>query len=922
MLLNPQDIPAILDRNHLHKVRRTFLARNEFRLNLARDTLNDAQRLFFDVLPALLHFNHPMLPGYCLRTTPAGFYNFQLTGKQSQQLRKLAKSFHPNRSNNQRADIVSLFAMGSLGTIAQNTKSDIDLWLCYRPDLSKNSIKMLEKKTEKISAWAKTLHLDMTIFLMNDQEFSAGEKQKLNKESSGSTQHFLLLDEFYRTALYLGGQLPIWLFINDDIESNYAIHTTELTEKKLLPDKKFVDFGCINNIPAGEFIIAAIWQLYKAISSPYKSIIKLLLIEAYAKYHPKKPLLSGIFKKSLHAQNNNEFFELADIDPYIQTYRFIENHLKESKQFDRITLLRHCFYFKIIQPINKKKFDKYSIKKNTINNLIKEWQWSYNDLLHLENRKNWKLNTVLRERHKIIDELNHSYHFIMDFFREQQSDMKASNRELNILGRKLHAAFSRKSGKIDWINPNISADITENHITIKKTSSQQWESHNIKGETIIAKSSLVELVTWLHCNQIIALETRLKNNHDSALDSWTKIIHNHISNNIASPTELAEHSAFQQQCRVEKVVFFIHTDTSYQHKWEKILTPENITSCSIDAVVANSWNEVICYQNQGSLLEATANIFCGIFQKESEKIPKLIFYFSQKDAGYLIGEKLTHLLENMFSFFSKNHYGRYIIQNNTDYLLLRIHQFKIQIQRIHSKKSLQHALTFASTHFSPIHFDSNTLNEDTITLFAQYNQANSLQVFFQPRGKQADLTIIDEQGTFHYSNINYYQGPDSLIPLHRFLRAVNDRRHGGSSSNVNPMDILPINFYELIDGHQGWHAEAQMVSSQIDRLTQVKLHAVAEPCHNGLAFTVYGDKEIYSEIHQGTAIYSAIANHIYQKQGTQPPYYTITDLDISSCSAVLSASGKLHTSHFLEAKKRLEKNINTALLSHKASKHK
>ncbi|MBX2808776.1 MAG: class I adenylate cyclase [Cellvibrionaceae bacterium] len=915
MLLNSHDIPAALDRNHLHKVRHNFFALNQFRLHLAREALNNTHRLFFDALPALFHFNHPMLPGYCLRTTPAGLYDFQLTEATTQQLRKFAKSFHPNRHNNQRADIISLFAMGSLGTIAQNTKSDIDIWLCHRPELSQKSLDMLEQKAQKISAWAETLHLDMTVFLMNPEDFLLGKNKDLNKESSGNTQHFLLLDEFYRTALHLGGQLPIWLFINAHTASDYVKQAHDILEKKLLPEKTMIDFGSINKIPPGEFISAAIWQLYKAITSPYKSIIKLLLIEAYASLHPKAPLLCDHYKTLIHEHNKNDDFEIATADPYINMYRYIESYLIASKQADRIPLLRRCFYLKIIKTQKLHNIKTVSIRDTAIETLINTWQWNAKDLHFLENQKKWSLKTIMEERHKIIDELNHSYYFIMDFFRENHGDIAASNKELNILGRKLHAAFSRKPGKIDWINPSLPSDITESSIALKKTNGNQWTCLGAKSETTISKTSLVELITWLHCNQIIAAKTQLTIDGDEAINAWAKHLLKHINNNIMSPTKLAEHSAFEQPCSLKKILFFIKTDaTEKPINAKKRLRLQDIKHCLIDCISINSWNEVICHQKTGSLLEATAYIFTELFQKKSSAPPALRFYFSNREHQHYFNEELTELFEKMFTFFLNNDHGRYLIQNHTHYLMLYINQFKAQIKAIASTEALQHTLTLSNTHFSPISLSGNDINAGTLKIFCEYNQANSIQVFFRPRGKQADLTIVDEQGTFHYTSIHYHKGTDSLMPLHRFLRAISDRQQGGTPGDINPMHILPIHFFELIDSHQGWHAEPYNIKSRLDRMALVKLYAVAEPHKNALLFTVYNDDIDYAEANQDICIYTAIADYIYQKQGSRLPRYAIIDLDISRCATLLSDSGRLHTHHFLDVKKRLEHKINNALL--------
>ena len=370
------------DRNQLHQVRANFLALSEHRLSLAKEDLTDTQRLFLDVLPCLFHYNHPMLPGYCMRSTPSGLDNFTPKGHQLRQLRRLTKSFHPGSYKNQQPKLLSLFTMGSFGTLGQNDKSDIDIWLCHHPDLTTSAVIQLKQKADKICEWAKRWHLDVTVFLMNDQAFREGKRQTIDKESSGSTQHLLLLDEFIRTSIYLGGVLPAWIFLKDTHKLNYQAQLNTLLEKRLLPDKKLLDFGSIPHIPPSEYISAAIWQLYKAIESPYKSIIKLMLLEAYAKNNDENPLLSHQIQQLLITHQPNTPFEILDTDPYIHLYQFIERYLVNSQQDSRLALFRRCFFLKVLQPAVTR-HGQQSLKKETIKSFIAQWGWSENTLQSL-----------------------------------------------------------------------------------------------------------------------------------------------------------------------------------------------------------------------------------------------------------------------------------------------------------------------------------------------------------------------------------------------------------------------------------------------------------------------------------------------------------------------------------------------------------
>src|SRR5690606_28456625 len=115
----------------------------------------------------------------------------------------------------------------------------------------------------------------------------------------GTTQHYLLLDEFYRTAICLGGRTRMRRMVPAFEEARYESYAQTLLEKRFVRSEDVLDLGSLAHIPPGEFIGAGMWQLYKGIKSPYKSVLKLLLTEIYASEHPKVECLSLRFKHSV-----------------------------------------------------------------------------------------------------------------------------------------------------------------------------------------------------------------------------------------------------------------------------------------------------------------------------------------------------------------------------------------------------------------------------------------------------------------------------------------------------------------------------------------------------------------------------------------------------------------------------------------------
>ena len=104
----------------------------------------------------------------------------------------------------------------------------------------------------------------MHFFVLNPNTFKQGQHDSLSSDSSGSTQHYLLLDEFYRSSLLLTGRYPLWWLVPPEHESNDEEYVDELVANRKTDRDDFIDFGGLGDIPANEILDAAVWQRNKS----------------------------------------------------------------------------------------------------------------------------------------------------------------------------------------------------------------------------------------------------------------------------------------------------------------------------------------------------------------------------------------------------------------------------------------------------------------------------------------------------------------------------------------------------------------------------------------------------------------------------------------------------------------------------------
>ena len=531
------------------KILRNFLHLNRLKLQRTKDSLTQRQMDFLEILPLLFHINHPLLPGFVSTQCPTGIPKFNPDKGAIHCARRLAKSFEFKRRAYRRYDIHGLYFMGSTGTIAYSDKSDFDVWVCHREDLSSLELKELQLKSERITQWCLEFNLEVNFFLMNVEHFRQGKIDKLSSESSGSTQHMLLLEEFYRTSILLSGRCPIWWLVPPQFEKNYDDYIQHLIHQRIVKEHDFLNFGAIHNIPAEEFYGATLWHIYKGIDSPYKSILKLLLMECYAKEYPDIDRLSLRYKKvvysdievSKHPSQENQLqanplqenaSDIDKLDPYIMMMEKITEHLIAEGSLKRLELARQCLYLKVNESLSQlKNAPSHEWRQQIMNWLVHSWQWKRPKIASLDRRLDWKIDEVYEEHKNITEALTFSYRKLSDFFRYQNNNIRISKRDLHILGRKLYAAFEKKAGKIEFISHDSAIDLHETHISLHPIHHQDSApDHNTRGHgktengwamytgavnTIDAKTPppvkksthLLKLLCWGYFNRVISTHT-------------------------------------------------------------------------------------------------------------------------------------------------------------------------------------------------------------------------------------------------------------------------------------------------------------------------------------------------------------------------------------------------------------------------------
>lgn len=938
------DLQEGIDRKLLKQLKERFLEVNRGRLERMLSTLSSRHGMFLESLPLLLHINHPSLPGYVSGATPCGVSGFTPEKHNLRAAQTISRSFAYRKKAVQKERIFSIFLMGSTGTVAHSDTSDMDIWVCYDPGLTQQAIDELQDKLTGIEQWADEMGLEVHFFLMDPIRFRNGVRSDLSGEDCGSAQHYLLLDEFYRTSIMVAGRYPLWWMIPAYDERHYKSVAHQLLSKRFLKHDDCVDFGGISDFPAGEFIGAGMWQLYKGIDSPYKSVIKIVLTEVYASEYPKVESLSIVYKKSVYSGQLN----LDELDPYVMLYRKIEQYLMKRRELRRLELIRHCFYFKVNESLSRSpKQNESNWRRQVMLRLVREWGWDEPYIKQLDNRRNWKINRVREERQELVQELNHSYRFLSSFARDNNIEALIKQDDMNILGRKLYAAFERKGGKIELVNPGITATLVEDHLSfhyVRDTEhgvNNYWavfpgylKTKEARGREPTRKTrSLIELVAWCYFNKLLNQDTRLSveaNGTDMTEHELHQTVQSFFQLNPDgvpyAPQQHFEHSAYPT-----KITLYVNAGVDpmrpmTQKGIHRLSDQSDALSYSafhhnlaitVDQVTFNSWGEIICslYSGENALIDCLVHYMRQIPPDGSIPLPRLDVRCYCPTRASSIAGRVEELFRDIIACYYSGTRAlntRYILEIEQFTYMMQFKRNTPYVRGLRSHKELIDALSEPQSQYSPMVVDRNALIRHPIRVVAKMGVHGRIQVFYQRNGEKSDIFIVDEKGSVFFTQKHYFDEKTVLNPIRHFLENIQLRRntldkHGKVVSNK-------VAYYEIKRNNRGdMNTERKSFPPLEAENNHHSVQAIAQTGTFGDVFyTVYCDNNEFSQLEYGDALFAAVAGYIasLRRKREQYPCY-ITDLDLSQLD--LQNGEELQTVQYLQHKEKLESAINQAL---------
>ncbi len=934
---------------HFQPVLRKFMALNAIRIRHTFDALTDRQKEFLTLLPLLFHDNYPSLPGFSGKECPIGIPDFVVTEEMILAAKNLSKGFDYKRQPYRNHDILALYLMGSPGTIAFSQESDFDIWLCHNDNLDEHQLACLQKKALAITQWGKSINLDITIFLVNPTDFRNGIYTPLSVESSGSTQHLLLLEEFYRTAILIAGRPPAWWIVPPEKENEYDSFIENLEKSRIIFPNQYINLGAVANIPADEFSGATLWQIYKGIDSPYKSLLKLMLMEAYASEYPDIKLLCMQYKKTVYEQEQPGFEET---DPYLLMLHKTSQYLQQQNAKERLMLLRQCFYLKSHCQISKAhRNSKNAWRIDIMTRLVQEWEWDNYLINRLDYQDNWKFPDVLKEQKKLVDALTYSYRKLSEFFRKHNHASRISQRDLHILGRKLYAAFERKAGKIEIVNRQYKDQLLENYISFHQYVSARgdtaWKVYigpvtlrEVKNKLPLNQSAqIMKLLCWLYFNTVINKKTNFlifdqNQQHipETEILSIIQALDKTYPDYVLSQPKI---STLSKPSYVENSNLFVNVGidpfSSAEQNLSQLATSktdafkygsvqQNLVY-TLDLVYNTSWTEVMYFHYQGE--EGILNCICQYLrwnqQTPHKKImPSACNSFSCS-RGELIARRVMELIKDVIDIFDHHDkvHQRFVFAIAKAFYLIWFEGEDPKFKKIKNYKALIRELGLPAPEFSSVHIDKHATDDLILPTIYQYNEANKIQFFYFNHIKNVDIYILDNMGALYYQRIAIEKDNVHINHFILFLNSVINRLRFDPSNDVS-LELendTQLAIYKMTK-KEGEVLVQQQSNNQFPLPRQfLNIQAIGNPDDTDRQhFSIFCDDREFSVLDYGDNVYRELASYVVNNRpsGLRYPIY-ITDMDLSSDLIESQGLKSIPISQLLKYKQDIENRLNKAI---------
>ncbi|MFH0976432.1 MAG: class I adenylate cyclase [Spirochaetota bacterium] len=804
----------------IKKNKQRFTEYNQLRLKKFKDYIAQQQlENLIDAIPLFISVNHPGLPGFVEGFEPIGICNFTPSTGAFTLLRRHFPSVSQGIYKNPKPVIELLAIMGSAGSIAYNEESDIDHWVCINENsLDKNTIKQLKYKLTEIENWITENYSVETHFFLNDiAKIKDSVFDSDEDDISGKALGKLLKDEFFRTSILLYGKVPFWWVVPaGTTDENYEKYLS-IVQKSELKDV-FIDFGNLQIIKKDEFLGAGLFQILKSLGNPFKSIIKIGILEKYLLEEKKEnPLLCNILKAKVHEGNLTVNFT----DPYILMFNQVMDYYTAKAGDDPLTLevLKRCFYIKIDPNLSAASSNKITgnlpEKRSIMLEYAKKWNWLNIKLKQMDDFRNWDISALNKFWNSISKLILKTYKNILISIESYNIANKFSDEEMKYISRRISSSFAAGENRI---RPAVSFNDnpTEKFLYIESISQEDGSiswllSKGFLSGTGASKRSIIHkepnflaILAWISINRLFQKNTtrvEIKSRYHLLEQNFVRELMDELTVHFSSKKANIKNKYFF--ANPFPIINFIIINLFVKY-------PKGIED--IYYLYRNSWGETVYekYDNELDFSVILTKLLNGAIEhketfkncialtspypfKGSKEFKLILFLFNDLYTFFINGEA---------NDFDKGITKKYVTTMAGNFVLFSFAKLKkenkITCNVFNSELKMLYSLS--STHGIKNIIKVNPMNPELnhLKIIIDNFKDDAVQIYYQKARKYCYFFVSDERGSIMFFRKRAETFQEYLTKLYVFSKnIVHQIRKNNPGSALNNKNSKGIEIYNL-----------------------------------------------------------------------------------------------------------------------------
>ncbi|CAK8739917.1 Adenylate cyclase [Sodalis praecaptivus] len=541
------------------------------------------------------------------------------------------------------------------------------------------------------------------------------------------------------------------------------------------------------------------------------------------------------------------------LDPYCMMLERVTYYLTQINDMTRLDLVRRCFYLKVCEKLSQDPTGT-PWRREILTQLVTSWGWDEARLKMLDDRANWKIGQVREAHNELLDAMMQSYRNLIRFARRNNLSVSASPQDIGVLTRKLYAAFEALPGKVTLLNPQISPDLSEPHLTFihvpqGRANRTGWYLYNqspsmdsiISHQPLEYNRYLNKLVAWAWFNGLLTRSTQVhikgSDTCDSAkLNELIADVAGHFPLRVPAPTPKAlyspceiRHLAIIVNLEHDPTAVFRNQVVHFDFRKLDVFSFGQQQQClvgSIDLLYRNSWNEVrtLHFSGEQAVLEALKTILGKMHQDAAPPDTVEVFCYSQHLRGLIrtrVQQLVSECIELRLSSTRQDPARFKAVRVAGQTWGLFFERLSVSVQKLENAVEFYGAISNNKLHGLSIQMETEQIHLPPVV--DGFASEGIIQFFFEDTTDDSGFNIYILDETNRVEAYHHCEGSkEELVrDVSRFYSSSHDRfTYGSSFINFN----LP-QFYQImsLDGR------IQVVPFR----NSVLSHLCATPLENG-----------------------------------------------------------------------------------------